>query len=259
MSPSGLPDIPKINLSFPLVPLAVKAFEYTKEHTSEILYNHTARTAYWALILAKKLPQFASIDVEVVVVSSILHDVGMATDKGMLKKELRFEVDGANIARTWLTGQLAEEGGGWDAHRVQLLWDAIALHTTPSIALHKQPEVALMLMATMADLSGPNFQGGGLITLDEYKEVVRVFPVVELGVANTKATMCGLCRDRTEASFDTLAGEFGRRFGVDGQGGGKDEYEKEREQAIGGLVDQIIKGVGYVEQLGKEIAQEASQ
>ena len=43
----------------------------------------------------------------------------------------RFEVDGANAARNFLK----KEASHWDKHRSQLVWDAIALHTTTSIAV----------------------------------------------------------------------------------------------------------------------------
>ena len=44
---------------------------------------------------------------------------------------------------TQSSGFLAREAGDvdWDKHRVQMVWDAIALHATTSIAWHKEPEV----------------------------------------------------------------------------------------------------------------------
>ncbi|MGC1902400.1 MAG: hypothetical protein WA715_01120 [Candidatus Acidiferrum sp.] len=46
----------------------------------------------------------------------------------------RFEVDGANAARTLLKDR------GISTQQTQVVWDAIALHTTPTIAFHKEPE-----------------------------------------------------------------------------------------------------------------------
>jgi len=51
--------------------------------------------------------------------------------------DLRFEVDGANAARDFLR----REAPDWDGRRVQLVWDAVALHTTPSITRHEEAEV----------------------------------------------------------------------------------------------------------------------
>lgn len=254
MSSTFLPSLPRVNLIFPALPLSAAAFAYTKQHTSEGMHNHTSRTAYWALIIAKKLPQFADVDLESVILSSILHDLGFAVTKELLTINHRFEVDGANIARAWLLKQ-TEQASGWDAHRTQLLWDTIALHTTPSIALHKQPEVALTAMAIMADFAGPNFSGGGVITREEYKEVLQLFPLVHWGEEALKEVMCGLCRDRPEATLDTFAAEFGQRFGYDGKGAGRDEYEQLMKKHS--LADQFINNVRNLEEIDRQFKEEA--
>ena len=50
-----------------------------------------------------------------------------------------FEVDGADEAHNFLR----REGPAsfWDERYLQLVWDAIALHTTGSIVFHKEPDV----------------------------------------------------------------------------------------------------------------------
>ena len=58
---------------------------------------------------------------------------------------LRFEVEGANAARAFAREQ------NLDDRRVQLIWDAVALNSTPSIALHKEVEVALSTMGIGLD------------------------------------------------------------------------------------------------------------
>jgi hypothetical protein len=52
--------------------------------------------------------------------------------------EQRFEVDGANAARQFLsTHRVPEE-------QVERAWQAIALHTTPGVTQYMRPEVALL-------------------------------------------------------------------------------------------------------------------
>ena len=72
-------------------------------------------------------------DPELVAAAALLHDLGL-TEK--YATEARFEVDGANAARSFLQAR------GVGPHRVQLVWDAIALHAHGSIALYKEPEVS---------------------------------------------------------------------------------------------------------------------
>jgi hypothetical protein len=52
----------------------------------------------------------------------------------------RFEVNGADAARSFIKER------GFSDHRAQLIWDLVALNSTPSIALHKEAEVALGTM-----------------------------------------------------------------------------------------------------------------
>ena len=68
-----------------------------------------------------------------------------------MSDDLRFEVDGANAARQFLeTYNLPE-------NTVQLVWDAIALHTTPGVAEHKQAEVAMLFHGVGLDVMGDRF------------------------------------------------------------------------------------------------------
>jgi hypothetical protein len=74
-----------------------------------------------------------------------------AFDTEYVSDDKRFEVDGANVARELVRKQ----GANWDKHREQLLWDAVALHTSPDIAAHKELEVALVSGGTFCELAGP--------------------------------------------------------------------------------------------------------
>lgn len=97
--PKSLPDVPSIGLQAPDLPIAAKAYQFAREHCDSSGCNHAARAAYWALILSKKLPEFSTIhvDLEVVVVSCILHDMGWARSQELLSSDKCFEVDSVNI------------------------------------------------------------------------------------------------------------------------------------------------------------------
>lgn len=133
--------------------------------------------------------------------------MGWDTTKSLISKDKRFEVDVANIARDFIIAHFQTEGG-WDerGRRLQMVWDAIALHTMTSIAAYKEPEVALVHFGIMADFFGPNFPGGA-ISVEEYKEVVAAFPRVGFTDALVQA-FCGLCRDKPEATFNNDIKDF---------------------------------------------------
>jgi hypothetical protein len=85
-------------------------------------------------------------DRELLYVGAMFHDIGL-TD-GYRQSQLRFEVDGANAARDFLRSYGIPEAS------VEIVWDAIALHTTPGIPEHKKPEVALVTSGVEMDVLG---------------------------------------------------------------------------------------------------------
>ena len=243
-SASPFPDLPVCGVKFPSSPLLVAAFEYTKQHTSTATLNHSLRAACFSLIIGRSWPQFAdtTLDHELIVFACITHDLGWATTKSLLSSDKRFEVDGANLARDFLR---ARAESGWDKHRIQLLWDAIALHTISSIVPHKEPEVFLTHVGIGADFAGPNFPSGA-ITEEMYKEVTASFPLAGFK-DDLIQIMCGLCREKKETTFDNFVSEFGRVYGMDGKGEGKDEFIKECNEKS--FVDFLVGGLTECEKL----------
>lgn len=126
--PSPFPTLPISGISLPHSPITIAAFAYTKQHTTATVYNHCVRSAYFSLILAKKLAPLAAKkpDLETVVLACVLHDMGWSSTKELLSTYKRFEVDGADIARDFVVGYEGEGKEKWDEERVQRLWDAIA-------------------------------------------------------------------------------------------------------------------------------------
>lgn len=262
MSTSPFPDFPVSKITIPFNPLIKKAYEYTKEHTSLPTLNHCLRSTAFALIIVRKFPPLVAaapeLDLEAVVLSVIMHDLGWATTKSLLSTDKRFEVDGANLARSLIQSVSASASqdndndnnhGGWDKHRLQLVWDTIALHATPSIAHHKEPEVFLGQLGIMGDFFGPNIPiPGNPITVDEYKEVVRAFPRAGFK-EDMISVMCGLCRDKRETTFDNYVSDFGLNEGYDGKGTGKEEYKKEYEKSK--VRDLMLVGLAACEEYEK--------
>ncbi|KAL2426610.1 hypothetical protein ABEF95_010642 [Exophiala dermatitidis] len=264
LSSSPFPHLPVCKVTIPNTPLINAAHSYIKEHCSASTVNHCLRSTVFAVILLRKIPPFstatADIDTETLVLSVLLHDMGWATTKALVSMDKRFEVDGGNIARDFILAKTKVSGTQpagdnlnphnidvsqeWDKHRLQLVWDSIALHTTPSIAHHKEPEVFATQLGIMCDFFGPNMPGGGgededresgsgnsvpLITVDEYKEVVAKFP--RLGFKDDLVSiLCGLCRDKPATTMDNFVSEYGKLYGLDGKGGGCAEWRERCEK-----------------------------
>ncbi|OAA70200.1 metal dependent phosphohydrolase [Akanthomyces lecanii RCEF 1005] len=256
----ALPNLPSFGLEFPPSKIVHAALAFAKHHCNLPTYNHALRSAYWAAIIAKRNPPLSGseLDLELVILSCILHDMGWAETKDLLSSDKRFEVDGANIARDFINKFNTQEGvdaSEWDHSRIQRCWDAIALHTTFSIARYAAPEVAAAASGILADFQGPYFPNGpggeNLITLDEYRAVMKLFPRAGFTPDGMKKVMCGICRDKGVTTFDNFVGDFGIQFGLDGAGTGKEEFSQARDAA--NVAKLLLGGLEALERLDASI------
>ncbi|MFG2884562.1 HD domain-containing protein [Streptomyces sp. NPDC048297] len=167
---SLLDSLPEKIGSWPRTRATEAAVEFTAEHLPAYLLNHTIRSYFYARSIAatQKLDAGTDYDDETLFLGSVLHDIGL-TDEGQGPN--RFEVDGAFRA-----ARFAREHGLSDA-AADLVWDAVALHTSPGIALFKQPEVALTYLGTGADIWGFGAEAVDRAVLDAAHEA---FPWLDL-------------------------------------------------------------------------------
>jgi hypothetical protein len=206
---ASLPTSPIAGVKFPISNLTSKAFAYVQEHNTPTVANHVMRSTLFALIIAQKVPPFAGCDAETIFLATAMHDLGWSSTPSLISKDKRFEVDGANAAREFIKTYAETTDVKWTEQRVQLIWDAIAFHTSPSISLHGQPGVAVVTYGIMADFFGPNTPGG-VITVDEFKEVVKAYPRLDFE-AELKKITCSLCTNKPETTYDNFVGLFGCR------------------------------------------------
>ena len=173
------------------------AVELSRSLLEPYLFNHVMRSWLFGILLsegAKPAP-----DPELLAVSAVLHDLGL-TDR--YTAENRFEVDGANAARAFLKDR------GISTQQTQVVWDAIALHTTPSIALHKEPEVVMTHSGITVDVIGI---GLDRIPQDKLGAVLTEFP--RLVFKNQfKERLCSVVRRKPATSFDNVLRDFGSRY-----------------------------------------------
>jgi hypothetical protein len=164
------------------------------------LFNHSMRSWLFGVLLSEDAER--APDPELLAVSTVLHDLGLA---GRYTAENRFEVDGADAARAFLKDR------GISMQQTQVVWDAIALHTTRSIALHKEPEVVMTHSGIAVDVIGA---GLDRIPQDKLHAVLTEFP--RLALKNQfQACLCNVVRRKPATSFDNFLRDFGTRY-VDG-------------------------------------------
>ena len=173
------------------------AIDLARSSSEPFLFNHVMRSWLFSVLLsenAKPAP-----DPELLAVSTVLHDLGL-TDR--FSAEERFEVDDANAARAFLKER------GIPTQQTQVVWYAIALHTTRSIALHKEAEVAMTHSGIAVDVLG-----AGLDQIPQVKQqaVLSAFPRLALK-SQFRSSLCNIVRRKPATSFDNILRDFGTRY-----------------------------------------------
>ena len=178
-------------------PLVTRAMDYARTHSEPYLFNHAVRSWLFAVRLGQL--QGVAHDEEVVAVGTLLHDLGLTNNFAGPK---RFEIEGADAARVFAREQ------GLDGRQVQLIWDTVALNSTPSIALYKEAEVALCTAGIGLDYGGPQYEQ---IPPDEMNSILAAFPRLDMKRRFTDS-VCRIVETKPETTYDNFARDFGERF-----------------------------------------------
>jgi hypothetical protein len=184
-------------VSVPNNPLISAAIEYAQRVSEPYLFNHAMRS--WLFAEAIGRVKELDYDREVVAVGTILHDIGLT---GTVSGPNRFEVNGADAVVAFIKGK------GVSNRRAQLIWDLVALNSTPSLALHKEPEVAVGTMGIGLDYGGFGVEA---LPAGQVEGIVNVFPRLRMKQRFAEAC-CRLVAAKPETSHDNFLRDFGERF-----------------------------------------------
>jgi hypothetical protein len=124
--------------------LANEAAAVLREYSTDLLFNHSMRVYLFAAEQGRQ--QHLRFDPELLYIAASFHDLGLT--KKFSSPNDRFEVDGANAARQFLGANHVPE------NQIRIVWEAIALHTTPGITQYMDPEVALLYSGVGLDVLG---------------------------------------------------------------------------------------------------------
>jgi HD superfamily phosphodiesterase len=142
-------------VGIPDTQLAREITELVRDTASPLLFHHSSRVFYFGALAGKH--RSLRFDPELLYAGAMFHDMGL-TPRHSSEHE-RFEVDGANAARDFLSSH------GISPTDVDTVWTAIALHTTPGIPQHMHPVVALVTAGVEMDVLG--------LTYPEYSDTER--------------------------------------------------------------------------------------
>lgn len=181
----------------PETPFIATTFDFARERMSAVLFNHVVRS--WIFAVRLGVMKQIDTDAEVVAAAILLHDMGLTEHADGPE---RFEVNGAGFAKKFVCDH------GFDDRRAQLVWDSVALHTTPSIGVFKENEVALCARGIGVDfgaLDYPEFRQ------TEIDAIVTAAPRLNL---NRKfvACFCHLAKTKPETTYASIVRDFGERY-----------------------------------------------
>ena len=174
-----------------------RAIDYARRACEPYLFNHVMRS--W--LFAVRLGQLKGIphDAEILAVGTLLHDVTLNENYAGPR---RFEVEAADLVRSFV----AE--AGMDDRRAWLVWDCVALNSTPSIGLFKQSEVALCTSGIGLDVVGFDFDQ---LPASEIAAIVDEYPRLAL---KDRFVRCftHFAATHPETTYDNFVRDFGERF-----------------------------------------------
>jgi len=148
-------------VSIPDSTLAREIREFVLDTETELLFNHSSRVYYFGAIAGKR--RKLEFDSELLYAGAMFHDVGLMP--AYSSPADRFEVDGANAARRFLSQR------GISPQDIDTVWTAIALHTTPGIPEYMHPIIALLTAGVEMDVLG--------IKYSDYPDEIRNAVVTE--------------------------------------------------------------------------------
>ncbi|RDJ02746.1 HD domain-containing protein [Rhizobium grahamii] len=127
--------------------IARAATQLVRDTEDDLLYNHGRRVFFWGALTGER--KGLRYDPELLYLGAMFHDMGLTEEHS--SPDLRFEVDGANTARDFMTSY------GVGERDIEDVWLAIALHTTPGIPEHLRPTIALVTAGVEMDVLGINY------------------------------------------------------------------------------------------------------
>ncbi|MFI6298108.1 HD domain-containing protein [Nonomuraea sp. NPDC050790] len=143
------------------------ALEVATEFHTPSLLNHSIRAYLFAAAYGET--NAIAFDAELLYVSAMLHDLGLAKDFD--NHTVPFEEAGGHVA--WVFGA----GAGWPPERRRRAAEVIVRHMWPEVDVTKDPEGHLLELSTAMDISGRQTDE---IPEPAKQEILRRYPRLDL-------------------------------------------------------------------------------
>jgi hypothetical protein len=177
---------------------AAEATRLVAEMTNPLLYHHSRRVFLLGSLHARRLAM--EPDPELLYLSAMFHDTGLLSP--FSETAQRFELDGADHARRFLLAQ------GFSAGAADVVWSAIALHTTPEIPGRMGPEIAATNLGVLTDAIGVGLEE---LSPDAVEEITAAHPRGDFKRGFLEALYDGL-KHRPTTTYGTINADVLEHF-----------------------------------------------
>jgi hypothetical protein len=171
--------------------LAHEVTQFIRDTQSDLLFHHSVRVYFWGAMTGNRKRKI--FDPELLYSACMFHDVGLTEQYG--DSQLRFEVDGANAAADFLRSRGIAPG------QIEIVWNAVALHTTPGIPEFMRPEIALVQAGAGMDVVGRGFEE---FSPAEREAVVAAYPREEAFADGIIEAFYRGMKHRPQSTFGTF-------------------------------------------------------
>ncbi len=185
-------------VEIPQTAAAAEATRAIRGSTSRLIFDHSRRVFLFGAIHAQTSGR--EVDPELLYLAALFHDTGLTTPYS--DEVQRFEVDGADHARKFLLDR------GYPTPSADIVWTAIALHTTPGIPDRLGPEIAATARGVLTDAVGVGLEDLEPAQVDE---VLAAHPRGDFKTEFLQAFVDGLAH-RPDTTYGTVNADVLEHF-----------------------------------------------
>jgi hypothetical protein len=178
--------------------IANDAAELIRETTTPLIYHHSRRVFLFGSLQSRKLGIHP--DAELFYIAALFHDSGLVPPyRGTTQ---RFELDSADTAKSFLMAN------GFSDAEADVVWTAIALHTTPEVPYKMAPVIAATTAGVETDVLGIRLDS---LSQNEIDAVTAVHPRPDFKNEILQAFTDGF-QERPDTTFGTVNADVLEHF-----------------------------------------------
>jgi HD domain len=178
--------------------IAGEATELIRDTTTPLIYHHSRRVFLFGTLQSRVLG--IEPDPELLYVAALFHDTGLVPPyRGSAQ---RFELDSADAAKSFLKTR------GFSDAEADVVWTAIALHTTPEVPYKMAPEIAATTAGVETDVLGMRLD---VLAQNEIDAVTSVHPRPNFKNEILQAFTDGF-KERPDTTFGTVNADVLEHF-----------------------------------------------